>query len=199
MADPYESTGQLRKPDDVGIRQGVAGQEWEHIFQAIGHPSFILQPDHTIIACNKAVESLTGKSAKELIGKKCCEIFHAKGTPPGNCPMEKLLKSGRFETYEMEMEALGKSFLVSCTPVFNESGVLDKIIHIATDVTELKRAKEMLRKEGERAQKYLDIAAVMFVVIDAKGTITLITKRGCEILGPGNHSKGHKYHSKSRG
>jgi PAS domain S-box-containing protein len=183
MANPYESTGQLPKSDSVGSWQGVAGQEWEYVFQAIGHPSFILKPDHTIIACNKAAESLTGKSAKELIGKKCWNILHVKNAPPENCPMEKLLKSGLFETYEMEMEALGKSFLVSCTPVFSESGVLDKIIHIATDITEQKRTKEMLRKEGERAQKYLDIAAVMFLVLDAKGTITLINKRGCEILG----------------
>jgi two-component system, chemotaxis family, sensor kinase Cph1 len=47
------------------------------------------------------------------------------------------------------------------------------------------QAVEDLRKEKDNAQKYLDIAAVMLVVIDSKQNITLINKKGCEILGYG--------------
>jgi len=42
--------------------------------------------------------------------------------------------------------------------------------------------KELLR-ERNRAQKYLDVAWVMLLVIDTEGTVTLINKRGCNILG----------------
>ena len=45
------------------------------------------------------------------------------------------------------------------------------------------QAVEDLRKEKDMVQKYLDIAAVILVVIDAKQNITLMNKRGCEILG----------------
>lgn len=41
-----------------------------------------------------------------------------------------------------------------------------------------------LRKKGKDiAQRYLDIAGVIFVAIDTNGTITLINKKGCEVLG----------------
>ncbi|HAM50584.1 MAG TPA: chemotaxis protein, partial [Nitrospiraceae bacterium] len=52
--------------------------------------------------------------------------------------MEQMLKAGPLETTEMEVEALGNIFPVSCTPVLDEQGNLEKIIHIATDITERK-------------------------------------------------------------
>lgn len=42
------------------------------------------------------------------------------------------------------MESLGGHFLVSCTPVFDEHGTLQKVIHIATDITERKQAEQVL-------------------------------------------------------
>jgi PAS domain S-box-containing protein len=45
------------------------------------------------------------------------------------------------------------------------------------------RVEEALRKERDRAQKYLDTAGVMFVVLDAKGEVTLINQKGSEVLG----------------
>lgn len=50
-------------------------------------------------------------------------------------------------------------------------------------VTRHKKSAEALRKERDIAQKYLDIAGVMMVVIDADQTVSLINKKGCEILG----------------
>jgi two-component system, LuxR family, sensor kinase FixL len=49
-------------------------------------------------------------------------------------------------TIEMEMEAIQGNFLVSCTPLFDADGQLQKIIHIATDITERKRAEEEIRR-----------------------------------------------------
>ena len=51
------------------------------------------------------------------------------------------------------------------------------------DITDRKRAEEAVRRERDRAQEYLDVAGVMFVVIDADRKVRLINKKGCEILG----------------
>lgn len=48
---------------------------------------------------------------------------------------------------------------------------------------EHKQAEEVLRKEKDKAQKYLDVAKVIMVAIDAKRKVTLINKKGCEVLG----------------
>jgi PAS domain S-box-containing protein len=45
-----------------------------------------------------------------------------------------------------------------------------------------KRAGEQLKKEHDRAQRYLDIAGVVLVVINADQKVELVNKKGCEIL-----------------
>lgn len=50
-------------------------------------------------------------------------------------------------------------------------------------VAKRNREEDSLREQRDRAQKYLDIAGVMIVVIDVDQRVTLINKKGCEILG----------------
>jgi PAS domain S-box-containing protein len=150
--------------DRKSAQEGLirAQKDWETIFQATGSPAVILSPDHKVVAANNAVLKKTGKSLEDIIGRPCFEIFHGKESagPQADCPFEKMLKSCEHEIQEMEMEIFGGVYLVSCTPVFNESGGLERIIHIATDITGLKRAQEELRRKNDELQaSYEQIAA----------------------------------------
>jgi len=147
LALMHDITDRKRKEEE--LRQ--AHKEWEEIFQAIGHPTIILDSDHNILKANHQALARAGKSEEEVLGRKCYQIFHAGGHgPPEGCPLEAMLLSGRFEAAEMELDALGGIFLVSCTPVLDTSGRLKKVIHIATDITERKRAEEAMRKSEEQ-------------------------------------------------
>jgi len=59
----------------------------------------------------------------------------------------------------------------------------ENILIVIDDVTELKLAEESLRIEKEKAQKYLDVAEVMLLVLDNDGKVLLINTKGCRILG----------------
>jgi PAS domain S-box-containing protein len=48
---------------------------------------------------------------------------------------------------------------------------------------DLSQSRDALRHERDTAQKYLDVARVMFVAIDTDGKVTMINRKGCEILG----------------
>jgi len=142
-----------------------ARQDWEDIFQAIGHPAVILDSEHNIILANHAVAKITGKTLEELKNRKCYEVFHSTTQPPEGCPMKKMLASKNLEVAEMEMEALGGVFIVSCTPVIDDNGNLQKIIHIATDITdrkmaekELKRNEKELKKRVQELEEFYNIA-----------------------------------------
>jgi PAS domain S-box-containing protein len=43
--------------------------------------------------------------------------------------------------------------------------------------------RETLKKEKDTAQKYLDIAGVIFVALNAEGEVTVINRKGCDVLG----------------
>ena len=51
------------------------------------------------------------------------------------------------------------------------------------EIAERKQAEQALQQERNRAEKYLDIAGVMFVTLNVKGEITLVNRKGSEILG----------------
>jgi len=53
------------------------------------------------------------------------------------------------------------------------------------EIVERNQAEQTLQKEKEKLQKYLDISAAIVVVIDSDQKVTLINKKGCEILGYG--------------
>ncbi|MCP4700122.1 MAG: PAS domain S-box protein [Gammaproteobacteria bacterium] len=62
------------------------------------------------------------------------------------------------------------------------SGKVTGFISLITDISKRKRTTEALRKERDRAQNYLDIAGVMIVAMDAEQRVTMINRKGCEIL-----------------
>jgi len=51
------------------------------------------------------------------------------------------------------------------------------------EIVERKLAEDALQKESDMAQHYLDVAGVMIVVIGADRKVSLINRKGCEILG----------------
>ncbi len=160
--------GERRRAEDMAL---MARKDWENIFQAVGSPTLILDAKHRILAANRAVTRASGLSEEEILGKSCYEIFHGAdiNLPPQSCPMVRLLDSGTAETEPMEMEVFGGVFLVHCTPVFDEQGHLDKVIHIATDITVRVETERALLQEKLFSDAVLDSLPDIFYVLDEEG------------------------------
>lgn len=121
-----------------------AHQEWEDIFQAIGHSVVVLDTRYRILAANRIAVGATGQKDSVLVGRPCFEVFCGLETPPPGCPMCRLLSTGHAEQAEMELCTPEGVFQISCTPVFNPEGELLKVIHIAMDVSEHKLVERQL-------------------------------------------------------
>jgi PAS domain S-box-containing protein len=122
---------------------GDAKKVWEAIFRGIGQPAVILDAHNSVIDANEAALHAVGKSLEELKKMKCWQIFHGKhiSGPIQNCPFERMKRSSVFETSELYLETFGGYYLVSTTPIFDSSGNLEKVIHVATDINDRKRAE----------------------------------------------------------
>ena len=139
-------------------------KEWEGVFQAIGNPTVLLDTQRRVIHANATTLKRTGLSAEEIVGMKCHDVFHHSAQPPKDCPHEKVMTTGSFETCEMAFDALDGTFLVSYTPLLDSEGRVDKVIHIATDITESKRI--------EAEKKSLETALRQTRKMEMIGTLT---------------------------
>ncbi len=162
-----------------------AQREWEQIFQAIGHPAMVLDKDYRIVAANRAVTNALNASQEEIMGRLCYNVFHATEEPPDNCPLKKLKATGSVETEVMELHIFSGIFFVSCTPVFDDEGKLDRVIHVATDITSLRQTEELLRKSQERYRAFIKESFDAICMMEIKNEsidISLPVEKQIEIL-----------------
>ncbi len=158
-------------------------KDWEDIFHAIGQPSMILDPEFNVITANRATLEAAGMLLEEIRGKKCYEIFHQTSAPPEGCPCITLMETGKSEPIEMIIETLGRIYLVSCTPLMSSTGKVEKLIHVATDVTQRYQAKQSLKKSEEKYRRIFDSIQDVYYQTDIQGIIHVITPSVKNILG----------------
>jgi PAS domain S-box-containing protein len=173
----------LSKQKNVDDELDKAWREWETTFDAIKDSIILTDNESRIVQANLASSQLFGKSLDEILGKTCWQLVHGIDHPPEECPLKRAKTTKKREEIELYLPQKGIWVIASVDPVFDQQGNLCGAVHIIRDITERKQAERLLRKERDRAQKYLDVAGVMLVAIDAEQRVGLINKKGCEILG----------------
>jgi len=121
-------------------------------------PDFISVHDKnfTVIEANRALVEFLAKQRDDIVGKACYEIFHAAKTKWPGCPHAKAIRTGKPVKIMIEEPSLGIPLEITCSPYFDEKGVLAGTVHIARDVSELKdveRDKDKLIEELRLALK----------------------------------------------
>jgi PAS domain S-box-containing protein len=63
------------------------------------------------------------------------------------------------------------------------AGQVGRIYEVEHEIVERHRVEEDLRKERDRSQRYLDTAEVIMLALDLDGRVTLLNRKGCDLLG----------------
>ncbi|MEQ8226316.1 MAG: PAS domain-containing protein, partial [Candidatus Eremiobacterota bacterium] len=111
---------------------------WERTFDSIEDMVSIHDINDKIVRVNKAVTQKLKRTHSELEGKDCCAFFSEEEP----CPCHEVIKSKKSVQKEIKNEKLGGIFVISASPIFNEHGEVEGIIHIATDITKRKTLEE---------------------------------------------------------
>lgn len=155
---------------DIVFNSSLSGQITSDINGVIDH-------------VNPAFLKLWGyKSKKEAIGKSVSSFF---ANPGDVIPIvEKLNETGNWEGEFLAKRHDGSTFKSQAfaSVIYNEKGEMIGFQSANLNITKRKEAEQKVKNEKENAQKYLDIAGVIIVALDADQTVQLINQKGCEIL-----------------
>ena len=161
--------------------------DFEHIFDLSPNYICILDLEHNIIRANQAMADFIGISTGELVGLKCFQCLHQMDEPPSFCELSRMLDDGQKHTDEMFIEHLNGWFSVSATPLRNKEGNITGAIHIASDITERKKAEDALQESNQRMSSiYNTVAAVIFhlaVEGEEKYRFISVNRAFCDVTG----------------
>lgn len=110
-------------------------EEWEKTFDALSDIVTIQDRDMRIIRANKAAYTMFNLQFKDVIGRKCFDIFQGFDEPCKMCPVVATAGDCRIHNGLIHNVKLDKTFDVRSSPIFDEAGELKWLVQIGRDVT----------------------------------------------------------------
>jgi diguanylate cyclase (GGDEF)-like protein/PAS domain S-box-containing protein len=136
---------------------------------------------------NRAAERLLGFASAELIGRNDYDFFPRQQAEMFVARDLEVLASGiELDIPEevIQTRNRGRRYLhTRKVPIADGDDNPAYLLGISSDITDEKIARTGLLREKQRAERFLEVSQAIIVALDRRGTITLINRRGCEILG----------------
>lgn len=159
-----------------------AKKEWEKTFDSVPDLIAIIDSEYRIVRANRAMAEKLKVSPKECVGLNCHRCVHKLEGVPNFCPHAKTLEDGNEHFAEVHEEILGGDFLISTTPIFDESGKTLGSVHVARDITVRKKMERALQETEER-YRTLILASPDAVLVQAKDKLKFINPAGLKLFG----------------
>jgi PAS domain S-box-containing protein len=140
--------------------------------------------DGHVIYWGKGAEALYGYRADEVMGKLITFVVKPQEKQEEVERMRQVQEKGSWSGQYVQRRRDGSSFWADTVISLGvgADGQPYGLIGIDRDITDRVRAEEALRIERDSAQQYLDIAGVIIVALNAEGEVTLINRKGCQVL-----------------
>lgn len=139
-----------RRRGEAELRR--AKEEWERTFDAVPDLIAIIDDQHQIVRANRAMAVRLALTQAQCVGKLCYETVHGTTCPPNSCPHRLALADGREHAAEYHEHRLGGDFLITTTPLTDETGRRVASVHVARDITQQKRDAEALRRARDQLE-----------------------------------------------
>lgn len=172
----------VRKKAEEDLR--ASEERLRAIFDSVPDPVYLKDSEGRYTHVNSAFERYFRTTAKAVLGKTREEAFK-HGRFEEVRTLERQALSGVPVRRELQLALTGEERDVEIIkiPILDNQKRTTGICVTARDVTERKRTEAALRRAHSRAQRLLEVAGVMIIALAPDGTIALINRKGCEILG----------------
>ncbi len=166
-----------QKEDQQQLQQAM--EEWEKTFDAIKDIITIQDADMHIVRANKAGREIRGGRYKSLVGRHCYTLLFGLRKPCKGCPVAATARDGLPHSKLMRYRGIDSRFEVSCAPILDEQGKVQRLVHVARDVSDLVRAEN----ERARLMTAIDQASECVCITDGQGHIQYVNPAFMKKLG----------------
>lgn len=129
--------------------QNTSNNDWERTFDALPDLIMILDRDHRIIKVNRSMAAKLGCAQRDIEGRPCYKTVHGSDKPPQWCPHTRLLTDGMAHSVKAALSFLDGEYMISVSPLRDDDGAPWGCVHVARDITDLKRTEKELKKARE--------------------------------------------------
>src|SRR5579871_5961965 len=178
-----------RKQAEQALRESE--RRLHEIIEAIPAAVYTTDAEGRITFFNHAAVEFSGR-VPELGNDSWCvtwKLHNTDGTPlpHDQCPMAVALKEKRSvfgrEAVAERPDGERRTFTPYPTPLFDEEGRLTGAVNMLVDITERKRAEDILRESEERFRAIVETTPECVKLIAADGTLLLMNGAGLEMVG----------------
>ena len=149
-----------------------ANGELSDVFNAMGDLTFVIDKNNVITKVNDALASFLKTEPQNIIGKKCYEIMHGTNAPFANCPMEGTKRDSKPRIEEVNDPHIGVPLLVTTSPIFDKNHRMVGVVHVAKDISKIKKTEEILRESEIKYKTIFDSSAdAIMLTMPEKGFI----------------------------
>lgn len=172
----------------MNIEEKDEALKLEAIIKSASDGIIIINHEGIIELINDAACNLFNYESSELLGRNISMLMENQHASQHNQYLKNYLNTGIKKIIGIGREVEGKKKTGVVFPVrlsISEAKLHNRVVFtgIIHDLTEEKKAAEALRSEKEKAQMYFDLANTITVVLNNRGNIQLVNKKGIEILG----------------
>jgi PAS domain S-box-containing protein len=142
--------------------------------------------DGAILYCNGKAEELFGYRRDEIIGRN---LFQLNVIPDEHRPtavraLDRTRAGKPVGPDDLQLRQKDGSVIwlaITAAPMKHQGQSV--VLGFLRDVSERKQEEDTLRQEREKAQHYLDVAGTMLLALDTAGRVTMLNRKGAQILG----------------
>jgi PAS domain S-box-containing protein len=173
---------------DIAATAADAAHELEALLDAAVDAVIVINHRSEILTFNRSAERLFGYGEEQVRGQNVSVLMPEPYKSAHDGYVGAYLNTGRARIIGIGREITARRADGSEFPAALSVGQIrgvdpPRFVGFIQDITTRKAAIEALRFERDRAQTYLDVAEVLLLALDVHGCITMINRRGQEILG----------------
>ena len=163
-------------------------KDWRiHVFDSLSFPTIIINRDKSIRNANQIfLEKFSSK--KQIIGKKCHEIFFDSKEPCSGeiCPLPKVMADRK--GHSILRSIIGEDGKEKWedrvfSPIVDDNGEVLYIMESVRDVTKLKTLEKELKKTKEFFENVIQSSVSAIVAADRKGKILFLNRAAQDLFG----------------